>query len=79
MNDPQEYEPTTISGEVTVQITFSISNREETSEEIEDIIITSLESILKAEDVDVELIESNLSEDFSEPPGYNKEDDEYPF
>tara|TARA_R110002073_G_scaffold88109_1_gene209135 strand:- start:628 stop:864 length:237 start_codon:yes stop_codon:yes gene_type:complete len=75
MNDPQEYEATTTSGTVVVEITFTIDKRPESIEEIEDIVISALEDTLKDEDVIIELQCADLSEDIEEPPGYNKEDD----
>jgi hypothetical protein len=75
MNDPQEYEATTTSGTVVVEITFTIDKRPESVEEIEDIVISALEDTLKDEEVVIELQCSDLSEDVDEPPGYNKEDD----
>ena len=75
MNDPQEYEATTISGTVVVEITFTIDKRPESIEEIEDIVVSALEDELKDEEVHIYLTCTDLSEDIKEPPGYNKEDD----
>ena len=77
MDDPQEkHKPVTTSGTVVIEVIFTIDRKEETACEIEDVLITCLENVLKEEDVAVELINSDLYEDTDEPPCYNKEDDE---